>query len=416
MTRLEESLRELAAEVPQPSDIAERALRTSRRRRNRVRIPTMAAAAIAVAGVTILAAVGLSTNDVETVNMGPDQPETVRFPKTAPGLPAEDVGPATFAYGYEQSWRVMLADGEHFEVPDAVWPGGEEGFAKALLTVSPDGKRLGYLGGDGTFVLRELASGEVTSAFQWDRRVFSKGQQEAVWSADGRWLLVIPGPDFRAGSSDSNCVELPDGGCRPQPVNELADPVLLDTASMRTVELPDTYNQLFGVSNGDALFPYVLGYGEKYRLPLFDHQGTERGQVPADVLPGKGGVLGNISPDGRTLVTIAFGGEGVAREKAANLRVIDLDAGRVVHKHSLGGDWMKLDSPSFGGWMADDKVLIQSAELERIPGADKNEPNVRDVAANIHAVDIDTGEWTHLFHLPGKEGFVASIAYRTLGE
>lgn len=405
-----------------PANHTPRPSRTHRPR-NRIVAASSAIAVTVVLGLIVLAMVDPSPDEGiastrstdEGIARSTEEPVRVEFPKKVDPLPDEEVGPVVLTYLDENSWRVVVTDGTHYAVDDAA-PGGEAG--SGLVTVSPDGERIGYLRPDGSFVLRDLASGEVAEAFQWDPRVIDVSAQGAVWSPDGRSLLVLPGVEWGMGVGAGECVELDRGLCVYPPENPHADPVLLNTETMETVGLPDTYGDLLSMPNGDALFPYPLDfpYGIEMRganevsLPLFDHTGEQRGELPHEVIPGrqdippgkeKDGALGGISADGRTLVAMR---DGSTRGDDDKLFVIDVESQQVVDEIPLRNDRTDFDSPEFHGWANDDEILMSA--FDSVDGGKRT----------TYAINVDTGQKTAVLEavLPPYGLVIDDVAYTLL--
>jgi hypothetical protein len=372
MTRFRDALAEAAEQAPALGDIADRALAQSRRRQLRLGVPLAAVAVTATAAVVAGVLSWLpSTGSTTDVTAGPTtvRTGTVPFPDQARPLPAEGVGPVGLAYSMacdgranasQCQWRVMTAEGEHYAVPDAAHPDGAEGLTdRGLVTVSPEGERLGYFRENGTFVLRDLASGEVEPAFAWQPGVLNKWP-EVSWSPNGRWLAV------------SYADLVADQTWR-------GESVRVDTETMRTTELPEPEGLLSLRNNGDPLF---------------------ESDVPERLLRSVDGALGSLSPDGNTLAAVTF----PDWDAPTLLKVLDLDAQRVAAEYPIdrGRAW---EQPRFLGWTDASTALILSVDSSK--GSDA-------YAMNVDAFDTRTGKLDRLFHLPDSPRGV-SLAAGLLG-
>lgn len=193
--------RELADDARNYSD-PERALAVGHRRRRTMLAAPALAAAVAVVAVGTWVTLrppmptGSPGNQVTEVTTAASTPvPTLSPPPAAPALPPGAVGRASFAYAGCRSgcpWLVVVGD-RQFVIP------GEDrnpGSSAMLLSLSPDGRWVGYPAGDG-YVVRDL-TGTRTMAFppsETGRRMAAW-----VWSADSKRLLV---GDFREGDDNT---------------------------------------------------------------------------------------------------------------------------------------------------------------------------------------------------------------------
>lgn len=402
MTRLHDLLDQIADQAAPADDLAGRALRKVARRR-RLRLPVTLAAATSVAVVLALVAFAVPVLIGGTVGgqdpaTGSAYDSTVRFPDQAPDLPAKGVEPVRLTYRMSckgpdgrsrdcASWRVLTTGGRHYRVQDAPDP-GETGGNSGVI-VSPDGRRIAYLRADGSFVLRDLASGDLTTLFRWDRAVSSSFQHSHAWSPDGRWLLLVPGTE--------GCRPLPDGGCSIQRFDEPT--MLVDTKTLRTVRIGDGSGQAYGLSDDDV-FPFGGVEHPAGVLPLLDHTGAVKATLPSRLMPGRNvdGMLAHISPDGRTLAVITF-----PKNKPSDvdggaplITLIDVESARIARDFRIKRNWQVWDSPRFLGWQDNRTALVMTRTLTgRIPA----HPG-EGFPTNVDAIDVVTGAMHRVLRLP----------------
>ncbi|MEU1251054.1 hypothetical protein [Micromonospora arida] len=193
--------RELADGARNYSD-PERALAVGRRRRRTLLAAPALAVAVAVVAVGTWVTVrpslptGTPGNQATEVTTAASSPvPTLSPPPTAPALPPGAVGRASFAYaGCRSGCPGLAVVGDR----QFIIPGQERnpGSSAMLLSLSPDGRWLGYPAGDG-YVVRDL-TGTRTMAFPPSE----SGRRTAawVWSADSNRLLVS---DFREGNDNT---------------------------------------------------------------------------------------------------------------------------------------------------------------------------------------------------------------------
>jgi hypothetical protein len=408
MTSFRELLHDVAGQAQPIDDLADRALRPQRPSRPMIAF----AAAVSVALVLSLTVFGGRLldggNETTTTNSAST---TVRSPDPAPPLPDHGVDRALLTYrlsckgvdGSQRdcgSWRVMTAGGKHYEVEGPADP--RNSFGPGLL-LSPDGDRIAYLRKDGTFVLRVLATGETTALFGWEPDAVYADMSSYAWSADGRWILAVPGEEA--------CPPAAGGGCRMAYLD--AASILVDTETGQLLPLGDGSGDAYGLPASDRPFPFDGVEAAGDGLPLVDYDGDVVGQVPNRLMPGQrvDGKLANISPDGSTLSVITF-----PKDKASDIdggrplvTVVDVDDERIVESYRIERSWRVWDSPNFVGWLDDSTVLIQTSYLKGyIPlGPGDSSP------VNVDAFDVQTGKLRRVLHFPDLPGGL-HIAYNRL--
>jgi hypothetical protein len=415
MTRFRDALDEYADQAPPLGTIADRALAGSTRSRRRRRllgvVTPLGAAGLVAASTLGLAAAGLLPwqrpgGEVAPATGGIELPMTVEFPKDAASLPDKGVGPGLLAYttrctGDEweidgcSPWRLLTADGRHWTVEDAAWPDDKEKAARyhrGSLTVSPDGTRIAYFRDNGSFVVRDLASGSVREAFSWGATPlkFDDGRPQVTWSADSRWIGVGM-PDVDVVDGRSTTVNPPNAE-------------LVDTETMRTHEMPGSCCFL-GLSDTGALIPFSDGL-EKHPIKLVDHNGKVRGDLPSKLPNGKSwdGFLGTISPDGKTLAAIGF-----PKGLTAEISVVRVADKKVLIRYPIRDRHESWYGPDFAGWAGSGVALIATEDAgEKFPelGTDPRK-------GNVERFDLESGTREQVFHFPDQP-WALSIAYKTL--
>ncbi|WP_433354935.1 hypothetical protein ACQPYV_31480 [Micromonospora saelicesensis] len=213
--------RELADDARNYSD-PERALAVGhRRRRTMLAAPALAVAVAVVAvgtWVTLRPPIPTGTPGNQTTASSPVP--TLSPPPNAPALPPGAVGRASFAYaGCRSGCPGLAVVGDR----QFIIPGQERnpGSSAMLLSLSPDGRWLGYPAGD-SYVVRDL-TGTRTMAFppsETGRRMAAW-----VWSADSKRLLV---GDFREGNDNTyTLVDVLTGGRTPAVIPAARTPLAL---------------------------------------------------------------------------------------------------------------------------------------------------------------------------------------------
>lgn len=417
MTRFREALDEYADQAPPLGAIADRALARSARRRRRRRLGLIAPLCVSglmAASVLGLAAGGLLPWQRPSSEVAPATPPkvkgpmTVSFPESAPTLPGKGVGRGLLAYspGCEgdgspgpahdcQPWRLMTADGKHWTVEDAAWPDDEEKakrYDRGSLTVSPDGGRIAYFRDNGSFVVRDLASGSVQEAFSWADAPWKFDDSlppQVTWSADGRWIGVA--------MQDTDVIGDQSTTVNPQNAE------LVDTQTMFTYEMPGSCC-FYGLPNAGALIPFSDGLRD-HPIKLVDHAGTVHGELPSKLPNGKSwdGFQGTVSPDGKTLVAIGF-----PKGLTAEVSVVRVADRRVLVRYPIRDNWEAWDSPTFSGWVAPSIVLIESRDISGA-STSLSDPG----KGNVDRFDLESGTREQVFQFL-RQPRSLSIAYETL--
>lgn len=342
MTRLNDNLREWAADAPPLGDIAARAMAQSRLRRRRVwtrTVPLAAAAVLTTVAVLIAGLwgtwIGGDRNGLPVVNGA--RWEKIPAPARPPApLPADGVGPAVAGYvpGCSNAvgqaawlrclgWRLVTADGRQWQVTNA-YPPSEWMHMRddvGALAVSPDGEQIAYIRKDRVLVVRDLASGTVRDVLTVRKRVLAYARIDLSWSPDGRWLAMDYFP-----------VNLPPDGRHP--TDEPA--VLIDLQGMDLTRLPLGCCVL-GLPEGGQPVPLYAAYGPRgmpdtIRLVGRGRQSSVR--VPVRYANGypydstqtvERSVM--ISPDGQLLARINY--------DDWTAQLIDVRTGKTIVRHAL---------------------------------------------------------------------------------
>ncbi|NUW37124.1 hypothetical protein HTZ77_37835 [Nonomuraea sp. SMC257] len=304
MTRLRETLNDIADEAP-PVNLADAAIAGYRRRR---RLTTGAAA---LATAVVLAAATAAT----TVPWQGQQPAVSQRTGTVPDLPAGKVGPLGYAYRTlcevdaqrnvscdAVEWRVVTAAGVTYRVPQAV---GETAAGRvAPISISRDGRMLAYYSRQArAHVVRDLVTGaETTSPVTVEEDRIGAGSMLVV-SDDGRYLVFDP----RVGSKYPG--------------------TLIDVRTGRTVPLDGRYEAV-GVKGGVVeLVRYVKT--DLWLMPVTGGGKPVRFKGPHIM-------FNEVSPDGRTVVALHWDRD-LRELKDNTLTVLDVRTGRTVRKLAIRG-------------------------------------------------------------------------------
>lgn len=199
MTWLRDVLVDLADDSPQV-DLAERTIATHDRRRRTV-MSQLAAAMIVVIALGVTAAVRLL----------PDGPQEVA---SQGDLPVRGVGPLSHAYKTfckpdrgkapsscrDGSWRVVTRSGKAYYVTEALpsLSSGRSGLRDSPLAISRDGRKIAYYSAkEETFQVRDLASGQKTTAADKVPKGWLGSISRLMLSDDGRFVAFSKTPDFK---------------------------------------------------------------------------------------------------------------------------------------------------------------------------------------------------------------------------
>ncbi|MEU9831333.1 hypothetical protein AB0D67_07300 [Streptosporangium sp. NPDC048047] len=216
MTWLRNVLIDLADDSPQV-DLAERTIAVHHRRRRTV-ISYLAAAMVAVVTLGVTAAIRLL----------PDGPQKVA---STGDLPARGVGPLSHAYKTfckpvggkapagcrDGAWRVVARSGKAYYVTEALpsLAPGRTGLRDSPLAISRDGRKIAYYSAEeGTFQVRDLASGQKTTAARKVPRGWLGSISHLMLSDDGRFVAFSKVPEFK---DPALLIDMRDGGVRELP-------------------------------------------------------------------------------------------------------------------------------------------------------------------------------------------------------
>ncbi|AWS45460.1 hypothetical protein [Streptosporangium sp. 'caverna'] len=302
MTRLRNTLKDLAEEAPLVN-LADAAIAIHRRRRR-----TM----LAVSTVATVAALVATTAGAVVVWPRGDHMATPQRVDTVPDLPDGRVGAINHAYQTNCTvneatrdvdcsaveWRVATRSGRTYRVPQALVSS-----RKALRTpvaISRDGRMLAYYSHDAqAHVVRDLVSGvKVTSPVTVKEDRIGPGSMLAV-SEDGRYVAFDP----REGSKDPG--------------------LLIDMRTGKTVSIPGKY-EVTSIKNGAA---ELIRY-RKTDLWLMPVTG---GGKPVR-FDGVFIMFSELSPDGRTVVAVDF-----PEVRKRVLTLLDAKTGRTLRKVPIRG-------------------------------------------------------------------------------
>lgn len=345
MTRLRESLRDLAEEAP-PVNLADAAIAGHRRRRRALVAVTAAAAVVVVAAAT-----------VTTVELLPRPPQAAapQRVETVADLPDGKVGPVGYAYLTScevvkeprhidcgaSEWRVVTRSGTTYRVPRALAATSEN--RRVQLAISRDGGKIAYYDREaGAHVVRDLMSGaEVTSPVTVAEDRIKIGSQ-LVLSDDGRYLFFDP----KVGSKDPGMV--------------------IDVHTGNTVSVSGKYEAI-SIKNGV--------------VELVRYRKTDMWLMP--VTGGRKPVrfdgvfihFSEIAPDGRTLVASEF-----KEATKPVLTVLDAKTGRTVRKVEIRGLPKDAGYLKPSVWRSPSEVMVLTMNRGH----------------STYSVNVETGKATHL--------------------
>ncbi|GAA3443711.1 PD40 domain-containing protein [Planomonospora venezuelensis] len=375
MTRLHDTLHEIADEAP-AVDLADRAIRRSRhRRRTGALLVAAAATAVAVLGTSVATGLlpGRGARDMVASPVGPRSWEISSSP-----LPARGVDPLSYAYltsctgqGVPPDcvhgvWRVVTRGGETYDVPQALGLGGSDGSVFSPLVITPDGRAMAYYSRrDRTFKVRELESGkEFTAPVKVGQEQLEAAEVFLRLSGDGRRLAFTSfGPE------------------KPLAVS-------IDMRNGRTTRLPTGWMPV-SVADGGGPVVVVRWADDRSRIRLV----SPGGEVRESGIPEYGQRFSAFAPDGRTMTKIGNGREDDRHAEDGTLVVFDSATGKVQGRIRIRGLPEDTTVIRLGHWLNDTEVTA----LTTVSSADAPP---RDAVTTVYAVNVRTGGTRELHSYP----------------
>ncbi|MEU8379363.1 hypothetical protein [Streptosporangium sp. NPDC048865] len=383
MTWLRDVLVDLADDSPRV-DLAERTIATHARRRRTV-ISLLAAAMV------VFVALGTTA----TIRLLPDEP---REREVASGgelpagpsadLPARGVGPLSHAYTTfcepargkaprgcrDGGWRVVTRSGETYHVPEALpsLAPGRTGLRDSPLAISRDGRKIAYYSaGEGTFQVRDLASGRRTTAARKVPETWLGSVSRLMLSDDGRFVAFSKVPEFK---HPALLFDMRDGAVRELP-NRLVPVGLSPDGATITLAGHSPRSQLRTISN---LWP-----------------GSSKGGSTSVVLPANP-TFSPLAPDGRTVAVIENYSTAERPCRHGSLALMDTLTGRKREATAIGGLPPGVSSISLRTWLGADEVTALTMSVRCRPSSEvpDDEPAVIDPpyrTITAYAVNVRTG-------------------------
>ena len=282
MTWLRNVLVDLADDSPQV-DLAERTIATHDRRRRTV-LSHLAAAMIVVIALGVTAAVRLLPDGAQEAASQGDLPGTwggAAEPRVQDLLQAGQGGRRRQDCR-DGGWRVVTRSGKTYNVTEALpsLSPGRSGLRDSPLAISRDGRKIAYYSAkEGTFQVRDLASGQKTTAADKVPKGWLGSISHLMLSDDGRFVAFSKVPDFK-------------------------DPALLIDMRARVVrELPNRWVPI-GLSQDGATIT-LAEYSPNSQLRTISNlwPSSSAGNSTSIILP-KHYHFSPLAPDGKTVAAI----------------------------------------------------------------------------------------------------------------
>ncbi|MBO3748369.1 hypothetical protein J5X84_20025 [Streptosporangiaceae bacterium NEAU-GS5] len=383
MTWLGDVLADLADGAPQ-ADLAERTIGLHQRRR---RI-AWSLAVVATAGAVAVTLVGVTAGVRDMVMYHPAAPGSVV------DLPARGVGPLSYAYQTycapsegvaprdcrSGEWRLVTRGGTTYHLPQALrgldaYIG--EGLLASPLAITRDGGKIAYYSSDaGTFQVRDLASGQVTTAPSRVPQQWLGSIAHLLLSDDGRFLAFTKNP-------------------------ALTDPAMLIDMRERMVRpLPNGWNPIGLSPDGDVIT--LAQYAPKARLKTLTRlwtTSTAGNGTTVDFT--RHYLFSPLSPDGRTIVTLENRSTDADPCRSSLMARADPVTGRPRATIAASSVLLRGDALSLRSWLNDDELLVlvdagATCRTRRAPDVDEpadtsppRDPPYRTITG--YALNVHTG-------------------------
>ncbi|GHH65402.1 hypothetical protein GCM10017673_09410 [Streptosporangium violaceochromogenes] len=374
MTWLRNVLVDLADDSPQV-DLAERTIAAHHRRRRTV-ISYLAAAMVVVVSLGVTAAVRLLPD-------GPQEAASVG------DLPARGAGPLSHAYKTfckpvsgkapagcrDGGWRVVTRSGKTYHVPEALpsLAPGRTGLRDSPLAISRDGWKIAYYSAkEGTFQVRDLASGQKTTAATKVPKTQLGSISRLMLSDDGRFVAFSKVPDFK---DPALIVDMRDGNVR---------------------ELPNRWVPI-GLSQDGATIT-LAEYSPRSRLRTISHlwSSSSKGDTTSVILP-VDYRFSPLAPDGKTVAVIEDRSTAEKPCRHGNLALMDTLTGEKRKTTVISGLPSDVSQISLRTWLSGEKVTALTMSVRCRPASEvpDDEPAVIDPpyqTMTAYAVNVRTGK------------------------
>ncbi|MEU7892920.1 hypothetical protein AB0B45_08640 [Nonomuraea sp. NPDC049152] len=375
MTWLRDVLVDLANDSPQV-DLAERTIATHDRRR-RTAVSLLAAAMVVVTALGVTAAIRLL----------PSEPQEAA---STGDLPARGVGPLSHAYKTfcepdsgkapsgcrDGGWRVVTRSGKTYHVPEALpsLAPGRTGLRDSPLAISRDGRKIAYYSAkEGTFQVRDLASGQKTTAPSKVPKDWLGSVSRLMLSDDGRFVAFSKVPEFK-------------------------DPALLIDMRDRVVrQLPNRWVPI-GLSQDGATIT-LAQYSPRSRLRTISNlrPSSSGGNTTSSViLPGHY-FFSPLAPDGKSVAVIENRSTAEKPCRQGNLALMDSFTGEKRKTTVISGLSPDVSQISLRTWLSADEVTALTMSVRCRPASEvpDDEPAVIDPpyrTMTVYAVNVRTGK------------------------
>lgn len=374
MTWLRNVLVDLADDSPQV-DLAERTIAAHDRRRRAV-ISYLAAAMVVVVALGVTTAIRLLPDGhQEAASIG--------------DLPARGVGPLSHAYRTfckpnsgkapsgcrDGGWRVVTRSGKTYHVPEALpsLAPGRTGLRASPLAISRDGRKIAYYSAkEDTFQVRDLASGQKTTAATKVPQSQLGSVSRLMLSDDGRFVAFSKVPDLK-------------------------DPaVLIDMRDGVARELPNRWVPI-GLSQDGATIT-LAEYSPRSRLRTISNlwPSSSKGDTTSVILP-VDYFFSPLAPDAKTVAVIENRGTAEKPCRYGDLALMDTLTGEKRKPTAVSGLPSDVSRISLRTWLSADEVtaLTTSERCRSASEAVNDEPAVNDPpyqTMTAYAVNVRTGK------------------------
>ncbi|WP_433417140.1 hypothetical protein ACQP1V_41900 [Microtetraspora malaysiensis] len=377
MTWLRGVLNDLADDSPEV-DLAEQTINIYKRRRQTV-ISLVAAALVVVTALGTTAVVRLL----------PTQPDAATTPGMVADLPARGVGPLSHAYKTfckpdrgkapkgcrDGGWRVVTRDGKAYYVTEALpsLSSGRSGLRDSPLAISRDGRKIAYYSAkEGTFQVRDLASGQKTTAADKVPKGWLGSISRLMLSDDGRFVAFSKVPDFK-------------------------DPALLIDMRDRVVrQLPNRWVPI-GLSQDGATIT-LAEYSPNSQLRTISNLwlSSSAGNSTSVILP-KHYNFSPLAPDGKTVAVIENRSTAEKPCRYGDLALMDTLTGKKRKATAISGLPPDVSQISLRTWLSADEVTALTRSVRCRPASEvpDDEPAVVDPpyrTMTAYAVNVRTGK------------------------